>query len=78
MSTGTVLGLVLVVLGLAWGELITDEDVASRWLNEYNYMAGQVYVERIKASWNYYTNLTTHNQQLMVSTSFLPMHINQN
>ncbi|ELT90813.1 hypothetical protein CAPTEDRAFT_166512 [Capitella teleta] len=61
----------MLILGIVGGEKSLDEGAATLWLNEYNHLASSVYNERVQASWNYYTNLTDHNQHLMVKAELV-------
>ncbi|CAK6964092.1 angiotensin-converting enzyme [Scomber scombrus] len=69
--------LLLPVLGLSealrpdWlpGDYADTLDEAQRFLTDYNSTAEEVLFYSVSASWNYNTNLTSHNSQLQVTAS---------
>ena len=56
-------------------EKIRDEEQARAWLEELNDRMEQAFSRKIGASWNYYTNITDHNQDVMVGPERPPLTI---
>ena len=46
--------------------LITDEEAAKRFLEEYERVAAPKYTHSVTASWNYYTDINDQNLERMV------------
>ncbi|XP_043911144.1 angiotensin-converting enzyme [Protopterus annectens] len=74
--TARVLG-ILCLLGLSLaldnsykpGDYNSTEDGATEFASSYNSTAEQIFFKSVTASWNYNTNLTTHNQQQQIQAS---------
>lgn len=43
-------------------------------VNQYNDRVGDLWNQNVKASWNYYTNITGYNLEVMVRAIKTPMH----
>lgn len=48
---------------------ITDETLGWNFVNEYNDKVGTLWNENVKKSWNYYTNLTDFNLEVMTNST---------
>lgn len=60
---------VLLVTSIGCNTLITDENEGIRFLDYYERFASDSFYKSILASWNYETNLTTHNLNLMTAAN---------
>lgn len=77
MRTLTLVSLVLTLLHQGSSDIgdgtpappysISDEDHAIIFLNDYNAEAQEIIPEYVSIYWDYYTNITDHNQELAVS-----------
>lgn len=47
---------------------ITDETLGWNFVNEYNDKVGSLWNENVKKAWNYYTNITDYNLEVMVGS----------
>lgn len=75
LPSGTMWG--LLVLGVmfqgAFVESQTEAD-GEIFVNQYNDRVGDLWNQNVKASWNYYTNITGYNLEVMVRAIKTPMH----
>lgn len=75
LPSGTMWG--LLILGVmfqgAFVESQTEADGAI-FVNQYNDRVGDLWNQNVKASWNYYTNITGYNLEVMVRAIKTPMH----
>lgn len=67
--------------GIMWGVLIlgvlfrgaltqiTDETLGWNFVNEYNDKVGTLWNGNVKKAWNYYTNITGYNLEVMVCST---------
>ncbi|KAI1887172.1 hypothetical protein AGOR_G00203390 [Albula goreensis] len=53
------------------GTYTPDEAGAEKFVSDYNSTAEEVFFESSSASWNYQTNITTHNSQLQIEASLV-------
>lgn len=61
--------LIVNFLFLGCNALITDENEGIQFLNYYEVLAADQYYRNVLASWKYYTNLTSHNLEVMTASS---------
>lgn len=47
---------------------ISDENLGWNFVNEYNDKVGSLWNENVKKAWNYYTNITDYNLEVMVGS----------
>ena len=52
-------------------DLVLEERVAEKWLEEYNKQAGEMLNKQTIAQWNYGANITDYNQEVMVRNGVL-------
>lgn len=75
LPSGTMWGLLVlgVMLQGAFVESQTEAD-GEIFVNQYNDRVGDLWNQNVKASWNYYTNITGYNLEVMVRAIKTPMH----
>jgi len=49
----------------------TEEQNGTKFLEEYDETVAVLFNDNVKAAWAYYTNLTKHNENIMVSLNIL-------
>lgn len=47
---------------------ISDENLGWNFVNEFNDKVGSLWNENVKKAWNYYTNITDYNLEVMVGS----------
>lgn len=69
------------LFGIMWGVLIlgvlfrgaltqiSEENLGWNFVNEYNDKVGSLWNENVKKAWNYYTNITGYNLEVMVCST---------
>ncbi|XP_060075095.1 angiotensin-converting enzyme-like [Ylistrum balloti] len=65
-----ILKVLVTLLALGWGGAQSGtESEGVQFLEDYNTKAGLVYNKNVKAAWNYYTNITDENLQIMTASN---------
>ena len=62
---------ILIFLHCTFGSKITDIDIATEWLADYNERAMDVYYNYMEAEWMFNTNITDENQEKQVSIIYI-------